>query len=404
MARARSQRTAAALALAAAIMATLTLTLTVGGCANLLGIDGPHVIDAGPGDGAPGDDAEDDTTTSGDAEDGGTRSDATRDDAGDARPMDSGKGIGGDAETVAPSCAVGGPGQSDCGPQGNEPCCASPLVTGGAFLRSYDAVNYTDPSFPATVSNFRLDRFEVTVGRFRVFVSALASGWVPAPAAGKHAYLAMGGLNAGGETGWNPDDDAQLANDGGTWDARFTCGEGDATWTHAAQTTDNDAMNCVTWYEAYAFCIWDGGFLPTEAEWNYAAAGGSDQRVYPWSQPSTATAISCTNANFSPTGLPSCKSGITPVGLESPWGDGANDRWGQADLAGNAFEWGLDWFVTPYATADCVDCTEETNSGARVLRGGSYVHAQDHAMTSYRGYIDPTSRAVDVGLRCARAP
>src|SRR6185312_9797256 len=95
---------------------------------------------------------------------------------------------------------------------------------------------------------------------------------------------------------------------------------------------------CITWYEAYAFCIWDGGFLPSEAEWNYAAAGGSEQRAYPWTTTST---IDCSYANYAGAdGGGQCQAGgLDDVGSQSPQGDG---KYGQSDLAGNAWEWTLD--------------------------------------------------------------
>ena len=57
---------------------------------------------------------------------------------------------------------------------------------------------------------------------------------------------------------------------------------GTSTYTPQPSQNDNLPVSCVSWTEAYAFCIWDGGFLPSDAEWGYAAAGGSAQREFPW--------------------------------------------------------------------------------------------------------------------------
>ena len=75
-----------------------------------------------------------------------------------------------------------------------------------------------------------------------------------------------------------------------------------STWTPSpvsgSASQENLPINCVDWAEAYAFCIWDGGFLPSEAEWEYAAAGGSLQLDYPWGSagPGTLNAYASTAA------------------------------------------------------------------------------------------------------------
>src|SRR5580700_4095697 len=89
-------------------------------------------------------------------------------------------GSGGPQGGASASCGttssnVGG--VSSCG--AGESCCTSLNVVGGTFLRSYDGATFTDASHPATVSTFRLDKYEVTVGRFRRFVEAVVAGWGP---------------------------------------------------------------------------------------------------------------------------------------------------------------------------------------------------------------------------------
>src|SRR6185295_9527451 len=127
------------------------------------------------------------------------------------------------------------------------------------------------------------------------------------------------------------------------------------------------------------FCAWDGGRLATEAEWNYAAAGGTQQRVYPWSSPAKSTAITPQRASYWVDGTVTCMgdgvagctlTDLVPVGTLSGTG-----RFGQADLGGNVWEWTRDASNNPYSVNPCTDCSVLTGSSNRVIRGGSFFGA-----------------------------
>jgi len=303
------------------------------------------------------------------------------------------------------SCAPGGAGMTNCGSGGNGgvSCCASQRMLGGKFDRGYDAVTFTDNTHPATISSLRLDKYEVTVGRFRQFVGAVDGGWLPAAGSGKHTHLNGGqGLAATGggyETGWDSAWTGTLGTTSSRWTSNLSCDAIHQTWTALAGNNENKPINCETWSEAYAFCIWDGGFLPSDAERNYAAAGGggsSGQRVYPWSSPSTIALFDCAHANYA-----GCMAAApNNVGSESPAGDGA---YGQADLAGNLWDWNLDWYATAYVDP-CADCANLTAGPGRVMRGGSFANTSSDMLAANRNEDTATSRGNYHGVRCARVP
>lgn len=294
---------------------------------------------------------------------------------------------------VTPVCSDGACGApascadlaSNCGASGTDSCCSSNLVLGGTFSRS------NDRNYRATVGDFRLDTYEVTVGRFKKFVTAYSPTMIPA-GAGKNPNNPS---DPGWDTAWN----ASLPKDASALIALVQCDSSYPTWN---ESTGRLPINCMDWFLAEAFCVWDGGRLPTEAEWNYAAAGGDEQRKYPWgpTEPAADATLAAYGCQY-PTVGGSCKDirNIAPVGTIVA----GRGKWGQVDLAGNLWEWTQDWYSTPYS-ATCDNCAWLAASEKRVLRGGDFIGGASYIASATRSASEPASHFSNIGARCARTP
>jgi formylglycine-generating enzyme len=212
-------------------------------------------------------------------------------------------------------------------------------------------------------------------------------------------------LNIAG-SGWDASWNVSLAMNTDALIATLKCDSTLAVWTDAPAANEHRPMNCISWFEAMAFCAWDGGFLPTEAEWNYAAAGGDQQRAYPWSSPPSSLVLDASRASYGDgngncfgDGVAGCTvTDFVAVGAKSA-GDG---RWGHSDLAGNVFEWLVDGFAA--YPLPCIDCVQLANVAQRVFRSGGQGSPPLYQRTAHRLGGPPTYRVYNVGVRCARTP
>ncbi|HYQ01355.1 MAG TPA: SUMF1/EgtB/PvdO family nonheme iron enzyme [Polyangiaceae bacterium] len=269
-------------------------------------------------------------------------------------------------------------------------CCTSRNVDPGTFK-----LGGGSGTTSATIAAFALDEYEVTVARFRAFLNSYTAP--PKAGAGAHPLIA----GSGWQTAWNsnvPDQATILGH-------ILLCDSTYRTWQVSSGTTDQLPMNCVSWYEAFAFCAWDNGRLPTEAEWEYAAAGGAEQRVYPWGDspvPDNGWSIARDYANYYGLGDGSIPgvfafTDLLPVGSK-PAGQG---RYGQFDLAGSVWEWTLDGYATPYPSK-CDNCANLSATSTRVVRGGGWYDQAAYLTVATRNDLAPTTRHYDYGFRCAR--
>jgi formylglycine-generating enzyme required for sulfatase activity len=181
-----------------------------------------------------------------------------------------------------------------------------------------------------------------------------------------------------------------------------------ADWAHPdgphfdlAGRLDHPAVH-VTWNDAQAFCAWAHKRLPTEAEWEYAARGGLERRVFPWGdelEPGGNHAMNVWQGNF-PSGntLADGFLGTCPVDAFPPNGHGLYNT------TGNVWEWCADWFSPDFhARQGPVNPAGPPTGSHRSARGGSYLCHESHCRryrVAARNALTPDSSSGNVGFRC----
>jgi formylglycine-generating enzyme len=149
----------------------------------------------------------------------------------------------------------------------------------------------------------------------------------------------------------------------------------------------------VSWLDAVAYCEWLSGVaggrfrLPSEAEWECAARGGAEERLYPW-------------GDEPPQSRPDY-SARWSTGPEPP-GGGVPNGYGLYDMCENVHEWCGDWYQPDYYSLSPERNPRGPESGSRrVSRGGSWRHHVKMSRCAARSSIPPGYQYADYGFRIA---
>ncbi len=146
--------------------------------------------------------------------------------------------------------------------------------------------------------------------------------------------------------------------------------------------------NCILWADASAYCSWVAKALPTEAQWEFAARGGTDT-VYSFGD-------NIAQLQYYSWYDRNSDDETHQVGTKKP------NPYGLYDMHGNVWQWVADWYAYNYnGLSSSNPLRTERTSSYKVLRGGSAVEAADAARSANRFRRDPQKQDKMTGFRCA---
>ena len=164
-------------------------------------------------------------------------------------------------------------------------------------------------------------------------------------------------------------------------------------WTDPSFNHPRQPVVAVSWFEAVYYCQWLSEItgkrfrLPSEAEWERAARGGAESKLFPW-------------GDGSPESLPDYdqrwRSGPEPVGRF------AANSFGLYDICENVHEWCSDWYAPDYyAISPERNPLGPEHGDRRASRGGSWRHHIKVTRCAARSSIPPQFQYADYGFRVA---
>lgn len=192
--------------------------------------------------------------------------------------------------------------------------------------------------------------------------------------------------------------------------APWWCKVRGACWKHPEGPGSNVKQRArhpavhISWNDAASYAHWAGKSLPTEAQWEYAARGGLEQKIYPWGDELTPGGRHL--CNIWQGEFPTCDTAEDGYAGTCPVDSFPANGYGLYSVTGNAWEWCSDWFGTRFRAKPALrDPVGPAKGDGKVMKGGSFLcHASycNRYRVGARTGNTPDSSSSNIGFRCVR--